>query len=715
MKARYIGIVLAVTILLIPIVLSAAPQEKETVLHILQPCEPPPPLRTWNIFYRCRPTAMILEPLFWYSRGERKWYPWLAEGFTEKITDKYIIITIKLRKGIKWSDGTDFTALDVLTSYWIRGWILKWWPIQKYVDYIEAPDKYTVVIYVKRPAPIFYKWWYLRQWTPVPFSQYGRFAPGLTIPGRIPLKDVDTEELAKKLREYRPDKLVGTGPYEYERFTSTEWVYRRRPDYWVEKLGVTWKLETPKGTFEFGGGVPGYRLFDKIIWHRRISDPASWPLIMAGKFDYTWTGLSETCYETVKKKPGYWAPTGPWLHGHALYFNCKKFPLKVRWAIAYAIDLKEYCSVAVEWGPESVVPAEWPVAISPADVYTWLPKDWLKKWINKYEYNPEMAEKLLKEAGYTKKNGWWYTPEGKKFTLTVHVPAGWAGWVPGAENIAFQLRRFGIDAKVIQLDWGMWGDTIRVKGEFDLAIEFWTYGLYHPWDSYNRFYISYTLLGKGFHFDPIVEVPEGVSKYSGKVNASELTEKLAITLDIEEQKELVKALAYITNYYLPALQLHEKKWANTVCIDHIDCAVDWSVFMWYTPIQIEMGNNPGFVYGFLLCSGLWRPKVVAPPAPAVPIEEIVRRVAEVIPIEEVAKAIERMGKELSEAITPIKESAEAAKSAAEAAKSSAEAAKNIAGTAVTAAYTAAAISIVTLIVVIVLGIYLLREIRALRK
>jgi len=40
--------------------------------------------------------------------------------------------------------------------------------------------------------------------------------------------------------------------------------------------------------------------------------------------------------------------------------------------------------------------------------------------------------------------------------------------------------------------------------------------------------------------------------------------------------------------------------------------------MAHTPIQIEMGNNPGFVYGFLLCSGLWRPKVVAPAPPAPP-------------------------------------------------------------------------------------------------
>ena len=598
--------------------LAAAPQEEELVLHILQPCEPPPTMRTWNVFYKGRPAYMILEPLFWYSRGERKFYPWLAESYSEEFTTDKIIITIKLRKGIKWSDGKEFTALDVLTTFWCR-WVLGWGPL-KYVEKIEATDDYTVKIYVKRPAPLFYKWWLLAKLTMVSHAQYGQFAPGLKVPGSIPLKGVDMDELKKKLQEYKPDKIIGTGPYEYERFTDTEWIYKLRPNYWVKDLGVTWTLETPKGKFVFGG-TKDYRLWDKIIWHRRISDPASWPLVKAGKFDYTWTGMSEDVYETMKRSPAFWTCTGPWLHGHCLYFNCKRYPLnitEVRWAIAYAINLDEYCEVAVEWGPESVIPAEWPVCISPSDVYNWLSKDWLEKWCNKYKYDPAKAEELLKKLGFYKKDGKWYLPTGEQFTLTVHVPAGWCGWVPGAENIAVQLTRFGIDTKVIELDWGMWGTTIRERGDFWLAIDFWTYGTYHPWDSYNRFYISYTVDVEGLGFSPIQYVPEGVSKYHGWVNATELVEKLVVTYDKEEAIELVKALAYITNHYLPALQLHEKKFYNNVNIEHIDCAAGWAVYVDYKPIQVEQGNNPSFVYGFLMCSGLWRAPTPKPAAPAVP-------------------------------------------------------------------------------------------------
>jgi len=593
-------------------------QEEVTELNILQSCDPPPPLRTYNVFYNPKPTYLIIEPLFWRSRGENKYYPWLATGYKEEDVGDFLKVTISLRKGVKWSDGKEFTALDVLTTFWCKGWVMEWWPITKYIDHMEAPDKYTVIIYIRKPPPLPWKKWFLTDTKIVSYAQYGQFAPGLKIPGKIPLENVDIDNLKNKLLNYKPDKFIGTGPYTYASESQTEWVYKLRSSYWVKDLKVTWKLETSKGTFTFGGGVPGYKLFDRIIWHRRISDPASWPLIMAGRFDFTWTGITETVYNTVKSKPGYTVITGSWLHGHALYFNCKKFPLKVRWAIAYAINREEYYKVAVEWGPESINKVEWPVAISPVDVSRWLPKDWLNKYIDKYEYNPEKAEQLLKEAGYTKKNGVWYTPEGKKFSLNIYVPAGWTGWVPGAENIATQLKKFGIDAKVVQFSWGMWSDTIRVKGDFDLAIDFWTYGLYHPFDSYNRFYVAYTVQGKGFHFNPVVEVPEGVSKYHGKVNATDLTYKLA---EHPDDKELVKALAYITNHYLPALQMLEKKFAQTVHMDNIHCPIGWDVFLWYTPLHIEMGNSPSFVYGFIIASGLWQPKTsesVVKPTAAVP-------------------------------------------------------------------------------------------------
>lgn len=68
-------------------------------------------------------------------------------------------MTVKLRKGIYWSDGTEFSADDVVytvqTHMKTNG--LRWSaPIQINVDSISAADRYTVVFKLKKPNSRFH-------------------------------------------------------------------------------------------------------------------------------------------------------------------------------------------------------------------------------------------------------------------------------------------------------------------------------------------------------------------------------------------------------------------------------------------------------------------------------------------------------------------------------------------------------------------------------
>ncbi|MEO8526055.1 MAG: ABC transporter substrate-binding protein, partial [Caldimonas sp.] len=68
-------------------------------------------------------------------------------------------MTVKLRKGIYWSDGVEFTAADVVytvdTHLNTKG--LRWSaPIQVNVASISAPDPYTVVFKLKKPNSRFH-------------------------------------------------------------------------------------------------------------------------------------------------------------------------------------------------------------------------------------------------------------------------------------------------------------------------------------------------------------------------------------------------------------------------------------------------------------------------------------------------------------------------------------------------------------------------------
>ena len=56
-------------------------------------------------------TGLLYEPLAFYSAFGDKEYMWLAESY--EYSDDFKKLTIKVRPGIKWSDGVDFTADDV--------------------------------------------------------------------------------------------------------------------------------------------------------------------------------------------------------------------------------------------------------------------------------------------------------------------------------------------------------------------------------------------------------------------------------------------------------------------------------------------------------------------------------------------------------------------------------------------------------------------------
>jgi peptide/nickel transport system substrate-binding protein len=87
----------------------------------------------------------IYESLYVYSPETYKITPWLAEG-QPKIDKENLTADVRIRSGIKWSDGTDFTVDDVIFTaqifidYDIPGLDSFW----EFVESIEKLDENTV-------------------------------------------------------------------------------------------------------------------------------------------------------------------------------------------------------------------------------------------------------------------------------------------------------------------------------------------------------------------------------------------------------------------------------------------------------------------------------------------------------------------------------------------------------------------------------------------
>lgn len=123
--------------------------------------------------------------------------------------------------------------------------------------------------------------------------------------------------------------------------------------------------------------------------------------------------------------------------------------VRVRQALSLAVDRAEVLQAAASGlgsvtGP--LTPAMRPWAL-PIDAF----KDW-------YTPNPERARKLLAEAGF---------PQGFKTTLKV-IPT-FPTMVAGAQVIAAQLKKIGVDVQIIQEEYGVWIKAI-IKPNFDFDL-----------------------------------------------------------------------------------------------------------------------------------------------------------------------------------------------------------------------------------------------------
>ena len=144
-------------------------------------------------------TAVITQQIAWHVYETLYTYdrsfvpiPMLAEGHT--VTDAGRRYTITLRKGVRFHNGKEMTAADVVPS------LQRWGrlstpgkPLWKNVEAVEAPDPYTVVIHLKEPS--------------------GSLLFGLGRPNAGAA--IYPKEVAEAAGDGQIKDFVGTGPYRF--------------------------------------------------------------------------------------------------------------------------------------------------------------------------------------------------------------------------------------------------------------------------------------------------------------------------------------------------------------------------------------------------------------------------------------------------------------------------------------------------------------------
>jgi peptide/nickel transport system substrate-binding protein len=317
------------------------------------------------------------QPLAMYLWATGKWIPLLATRWSlNRNTNTF---RVYLRKGVRWQDGKIFTAKDVATTFYI-GYMYNW-AVWRYIDKVTAIDDYTVDFHMSTPAsPIVIERYILRTQirSDAVYGKYASQVVSLINQG----KKADSEEM-KKLRsefdQFRPEKLIGTGPFilDPKNLTESEVTLIRFDEYWDTKNINLDKI----------------RIFNG-------ETPAVTPLVLSGEVDYATHGFPPAT-ERQFIQQGIRIVRPPTFAYVALIFNHNVYPLnikEVRQAIAYAFKRDEAGYLSRGDSAKKIV---YMSGMSDNLAPKWLSETVLKR-LNRYDYNPDLATKILTGLGFKK-------------------------------------------------------------------------------------------------------------------------------------------------------------------------------------------------------------------------------------------------------------------------------------------------------------------------
>ncbi|MGE0697914.1 MAG: ABC transporter substrate-binding protein, partial [Hyphomicrobiaceae bacterium] len=342
----------------------------------------------------------------------------LAESW--EVAKDGLTYTFKLRKGVKFHDGSDFTSADIKATYQRimdppQGIVSYRKALHQDIGSIETPDPFTVIFKMSK----------------VNASMELHFASPWNVV-------YSAAELAKD-PDYPAKKVMGTGAFQFVEYVKgSHWVAKRFDGYFQKDRPYLdgYKAYFVKGTAVVAG-------------------------IRGGQFDAEFRGRTPAERDQLVSamKDQVSVQEGPWTTNILLTFNTANKPfddIRVRQALTLAID---------RWGGSENLGKVTLIkgvggAFRPGSPFA-LPNSELEKipgfWRDVEKSRAE-ARRLLKEAGVG-------NLKVKLLNRTVAQP-----FTPAGIYAIDQWRRIGVETEHVQVETKLWFDGMA-KGSFDVAVQ----------------------------------------------------------------------------------------------------------------------------------------------------------------------------------------------------------------------------------------------------
>jgi peptide/nickel transport system substrate-binding protein len=396
--------------------------------------------------------STFLEPLIYPDENARYQPAMATEVPTQanrgiRITEngKKMIVTYKLRPGLKWADGEPVTSSDVKFT-WEAIKDPKYLGPEKdgteEIEKIETPNPLTALIYYNQV--------------------YAGFKAALFGYGILPEHALKGKDLNKDPFWEKP---FGAGPFKVTEFKRGQFVVLdKNPNYWRKDSS--------------GTALP---YLERIIFKIIPNNNTLVTQIKSGEIQFAYN-IPFTLVPSVDNTPGIKVIRAKTLRFMHLTYNHKNeflSDLNVRKAIAQAVDRDSINKALGGY-------------MTPINTFAVSSFAYSSKSVPSYKLNPEAAKQLLAKAGFTPGSDGILVKDGKRLSLKFLTQAGRTEYELAQQVIAAELKAIGIET-IIDNKAGAALSDARRKGGYDI----WYSGWITPADAIDS-YISFYAT-KGFN------------------------------------------------------------------------------------------------------------------------------------------------------------------------------------------------------------------------
>jgi len=331
--------------------------------------------------------------------------PAVASGYS--ISEDGTKYTFTLREGVKFHDGSQVTADDVIYSIKrCAGMLEDVDPTVRKISALSCVEGITSSVNALGEAEV---------------------VLDLNVPNTELLAYLTLEIIPRNYHDQEASP-IGTGPFKFVSYTRSGSVrMARNEDYYIE-------------------GMP---YLDEVTFKISGNTEAAFFELLAGAIDI-FPYLTEE--QAVQLSGTYDIKVGNMNLVQGLFLNNAAGPFGnklVRQALFHAIDVNEIL-LMLSNGKGSVIRS---------GVFHGFTKYYNYDLDGTYAYDVEKARELLAMAGY---------PDG--FAFTIHVPSNYEYHVNTAQVIVEQLRKVGVSASIQLIEWNSWLSDVYMARDYEATV-----------------------------------------------------------------------------------------------------------------------------------------------------------------------------------------------------------------------------------------------------